>query len=105
MACINSRGGAPSWSPDGRELYYISLAKQVMAVSINTGNGVPFDPGTPVALFDASKFRSSVSTQFTPLELTPDGQRFLFTRPVAQEVRTVVVENFFDELERLLPTK
>ena len=77
-----------------------------MAVPINTGTGDTFEAGTPVALFDASEFPKSVPTLPTFFDVTPDGQRFLFTRPVSeQNVRIVVVQNFFDELERLLPTK
>ncbi len=100
---VSTAGGmVPRWSLDGRELYYISLANQVMAVPNNADDGIAFEPGTPVALFDASKFRTPIPTFPLVPEPTPDGQRFLFTRPVTEQtVRIVVVENFFDELERL----
>ena len=71
-----SKGGGirPLWRPDGKELFYFSLARQVMAVDIDASKG--FQAGTP--------------RQCSPLrrpglaagwDLSPDGKRFLFAAP------------------------
>jgi eukaryotic-like serine/threonine-protein kinase len=42
--------GYPTWSRDGRELYYISADDQMMAVEVK-GEGMKFAAGVPKALF------------------------------------------------------
>jgi Tol biopolymer transport system component len=43
-------GNIPVWSRDGKELFYISADRKMMAVAV--GGGPQFDPGQPKALFD-----------------------------------------------------
>ncbi len=72
---ITTRGGSrPRWRRDGRELYYLSPANEVMAVDISTaGDAVDF--GVPHALFQVP-FRES-PVQRNVFDVTADGQRFL----------------------------
>ncbi len=71
-----SRGGGvrPMWRPDGKELFYLSLTNQVMAVDIDTSKG--FQAGTPRRMFTAPPGALSLSW-----DLSPDGKRFLFAAP------------------------
>jgi len=49
---VSSAGGSsPRWSRDGKELFYISPARQMMAVPI-MATGTSFDSGAPRALFE-----------------------------------------------------
>jgi Tol biopolymer transport system component len=67
---ISAAGGnIPRWSRDGRELYYLSPDRKLMAVPIKPGN--EFEPGVAVPLFDAPLLRG-----FVPYDVAPDG-RFL----------------------------
>ena len=53
---VSTAGGIyPRWRPDGKELYYIGPDGQMMAAAV-TVTGMTFEPGTPVALFDARIF-------------------------------------------------
>ena len=71
-----SKGGGvrPIWRPDGKELFYITLANQVMAVDIDTSKG--FQAGTP-----RRRFANPPSALSTGWDLSPDGKRFLFVAP------------------------
>jgi len=103
---ISSNGGGfPRWSPDSHELYYLDYlgaTSRMMAISIEGDNYGHLEPGTAITLFDWPAQRRD------PFDTTPDGQRFLFARPINESqarAQIAIVENLFDELERLLPTK
>jgi eukaryotic-like serine/threonine-protein kinase len=72
-----SKGGGirPIWRPDGKELFYLTLAGQVMAVDIDTSKGFQAG-GTPRRLFTAPPGATA-----TGWDLSPDGKRFLFAAP------------------------
>jgi Tol biopolymer transport system component len=68
---ISTAGGdKPRWRRDGRELFYIALDGQMMAVPVNTSGG-GFEPGVAVPLF-----QTNATGAFVPYAVTPDG-RFL----------------------------
>jgi hypothetical protein len=73
----NGGGVQPRWRADGRELYYLSPAGQVMAVSVPDGD--PRRARAPEPLFNLRFEPSAAFDQFTP---TNDGQRFLVRRPL-----------------------
>jgi Tol biopolymer transport system component len=66
-------GGYPAWRRDGRELYYLTLDGDLMAVEIRIGAG--FQAGVPKRLFKAS-------VTGTPYGVSADGRRFLMPVPV-----------------------
>ncbi len=68
-----SKGGGrrPRWSPDGKQLFYVALAVQMMAVDIDTSKG--FQSGTPRRLFPTPPLTLS-----SGWDLSPDGKKFLF---------------------------
>jgi Tol biopolymer transport system component len=103
-------GSAPAWRQDGRELYYAEDASaggplriRVMAVPITTTP--TFSAGTPRVLFEGP-FR--IDGPFRGYDVTPDGQRFLMVREVPQQrarvSQMVLVQNWLEELKRLVPT-
>jgi len=67
-------GGVPAWRADGQELYYLTPAGDLAAVSVTTG--ARFDAGTPRLLFRGLT-RQPYASNVTPYDVTPDGQRFL----------------------------
>lgn len=79
---VVSRGGGtmPAWRGDGRELYYISADRKMMAAPITIGP--QFDSGAPVPLFEARVRLSSASRQYS---VTRDGSKFLLNRSVGEE--------------------
>ncbi len=65
---ISTAGGTlPEWRRDGKELYYLSLDRKLMAVPIKSGSAI--EAGTPQELFALLS-----SPSFNP---SRDGQRFL----------------------------
>lgn len=67
-----SGGSAGQWRGDGREVYFLSPDREIMAVEL-TPKGGTFEPGTPRALF-----KSDIAVAGgRPFVGTKDGQRFL----------------------------
>src|SRR5262249_17948151 len=86
---VSRDGGMhPRWRGDGREIYYLSTGKSLMAVDVRIGAGV--EVGEPHALFQTRI--TGVSRNH--YNVTRDGQRFLINSPssdVAMSPITVVV--------------
>ena len=72
---VSSGGGAsPHWSPDGKELFYVSEAA-LMAVPIRPDGSA----GVPHKLFDQSNLLLA-DPPFRTFDVSPDGKRFLTIR-------------------------
>jgi Tol biopolymer transport system component/predicted Ser/Thr protein kinase len=70
---VSTSGGyEPRWRADGREIYYLSEDRKLMAVSV--GNGPSF--GVPVTLFQ-TRVPPGVSANRTHYDVSRDGKRFL----------------------------
>ncbi len=97
---ISTEGGdEPMWSPTGKELFYRQVNK-MLAVSVKT---VPtFTAGKPTLLFEreyVTGFRQPSS-----YDVSLDGQRFLMMEEAGRGPEIHVVLNWFEELQRLVPT-
>jgi hypothetical protein len=65
------------WSPDGKELYFLSADNQVMVVDITLPKtGANIEIGTPRPLFSKPLRHGST------FEFTPDGRRILVNMPI-----------------------
>jgi eukaryotic-like serine/threonine-protein kinase len=108
---VSTGGGTqPVWSKRGRELFYIAQAQNEEGglsgrlVALPVIDGPRFGIGVPMFMFQ---------TEIGPIgpnyDVSPDGQRFLFSaearRSSDSAARIVIVENWFEELKRLVPTK
>ncbi|MEY2854972.1 MAG: hypothetical protein RL030_2104 [Pseudomonadota bacterium] len=77
---VSTAGGVtPQWSPDGKELYFLSPAGEMMAAPISVVVSA-IVPGTPVKLFDAHIWGGGLDNQTgRQYDIAPDG-RFLINR-------------------------
>jgi serine/threonine-protein kinase len=105
---ISANGGdSPLWSPDGRELFYMS-GDAVMAVAVKTVTGFEI-LGTPQILFRGKYVASSSSSEGSPWDISPDGRRFLMLKPPGSGgggMRKInIIVNWFEELKRQVPAK
>jgi Tol biopolymer transport system component len=87
---ISTNGGAePRWRRDGKELFYFSLDRKVMAVDVKT-NDENLEAGVPKKLFQAV-----ILSGFFPIgmdyDVTADGQRFIISSAVQQATPPVNV--------------
>jgi len=97
-------GGYPYWTPNGREILYRRIMdNKMIAVPVQTTPS--FIAGQPQELFDATPYVVTPLTLKTH-DITSDGQRFVMIKPaIDEELKVVLMQNFFDELERLAPTE
>ena len=77
-------GMQPEWGRDGKELFYISADKKMMAVPVSTDG--TFQAGTPNALFDVD-IPPATEPYPTDYAVTADGRRFLVNTVVDQPTR------------------
>ena len=67
----------PTWSKDGKEIFFVSLDGRLMAAAISTAGATPvIEP--PQALFRAQLRLNSVANQYV---VSADSQRFLLALP------------------------
>ena len=96
-------GDDPIWGPDGQELFYLT-PDAVMVVPVEAGD--TFQRGTPRQLFSMDAYYEGLDINW---DISPDGQRFLMVkREAANETASGeinVVQNWFEELKRLVPTE
>jgi serine/threonine-protein kinase len=109
-----STGGGNSalWSPDGRELFYLSLDNSVMSVAVETKPTLRF--GTPKLLFKNTN-RAASQTSGITWDIHPDGKRFLMMKPAEAAPSTAaapavrpkinIVLNWTEELKQRVPLK
>jgi hypothetical protein len=67
-------GNQPRWRGDGKELYYVSSDRKIMAVAV-TNTGGAFEFGTPVELFEA-RLQTFSFVRFS-YDVSHDGKTFL----------------------------
>ena len=104
---IFAKGGIePLWARNGKQLFYRTLNQnQVWVVDVRTDGG--FSTSKPRLLFEKPGY--IVGGPIRTYDLSMDGQRFLMVKrdqrkpePVTE---MILVQNWFEELKRLVPTK
>jgi len=96
-------GSSPRWRGDGRELFYLGKPGRtedesaLMVADIKATTELSVSP--PRSLF---KRRYALGGW----DVLPDGQHFVFIQDLAQPRTSItMVQNWFEELKRLVPTK
>ncbi|HSR15829.1 MAG TPA: hypothetical protein VLL51_08760, partial [Gemmatimonadales bacterium] len=102
---VSTAGGlSPMWSKQGRELFFLNAAGQVVSVPYTEAGG-EFRPGEATVLF-ATNGRFFYSGNSRSVDVHPDGSRFLFlAQPQATGGPTgdlVLVEHWDQELKARL---
>ncbi len=101
---VSNQGGiAQRWSPKGDQLFYRNGAR-MFAVAIETEPD--FKPGRPQLLFENPLVESSPAFSY---DISTDGQRFVMpglpTADLTEVRQLIVVQNWFEELRRLVPAE
>ena len=105
---ISSGGGTrPLWSPDGRELFYLTPDARLMAVGVETEPG--FAPGNAKEVFAGGYYAPDASSPGRTYDISPDGKRFLMIKEggpgdETEPTQLILIQNWFEELNRLVPT-
>jgi Tol biopolymer transport system component len=106
----NNGGQNPLWSPDGRELFYIS-GDSLMAVKVKLEPTFEHEKPSSLLKVDAYSINSNLRN-LHPWDIDPDGKRFLMVKPAetvgegsaAEEPHKIrVVQNWFEELMEKVP--
>ncbi len=91
---LSTAGGfEPRWRADGREIFYITPDRQIMAVSVEAGER--FRPGTPQPLvrgqLDALPSTLTAANGYRKTyTVTSDGQRFLLNVPAREQTSQTI---------------
>ena len=100
---MSTTGGIePHWAPDGSALYFLGTDSMMKAVVEQDEN---FRFRTPEALFPTGKYivADQAPGRFT---LSAEGERVMLMRLTAgatENVKLTIVQNWTEELERLVP--
>ena len=107
---VSTGGGSqPLWSRNGRELFYLAADGAIMSVSVEPGR--KWTPGMPTKVIEKPYFGGVGNSSPRTYDVSPDGQRFLMLKQVATPdqsaapARIVVVQNWLEELKRLVPLR
>ena len=102
---VPTTGGLmPAWTHSGRGLVYLDGAHRLTVVPVETTP--TFSAGVPTTRLTAVYYARS---GYRSYDISSDGQRFLMIKEGANGTETapsstlVVVQNFLEELRRLLP--
>ena len=104
---ISAGGGSfPTWSPNGKELFYLDADLRRIMVSTYAVEGETFRPAER-RLWSDGQFLGGGGRRFA---LHPDGDRFAVLSLGEDEAperrdKLTFIFNFFDELERLAPAE
>jgi serine/threonine-protein kinase len=104
---VSTGGGTePRWRRNSQELFYLAPDGSLMSVPLERGTA--WRGGTPIKMFSVAYRRGEI-TNSQSYDVSPDGQRFLMIKEgsgAGQTQPTIeVVQNWFQELKRLVPTK
>ncbi len=102
-------GRGPKWAHSGREIFFLSPDEEMMAVEVSAGTD--FGAGGPIRLFEEGDRWVETNLEGVFYDVAPDDQRFLIAEFVRSEVddggpappSVILVNNFFEELKRLVP--
>jgi len=98
-----SGGTRPVWARSGKELFYVTPDGGLMAVPAEPG-GPKWSSGSPAKVIEGPYMTRSLRDKPT-YDVSTDGKRFLMVKQPANQAapQIVVVQNWFEELNRLAP--
>jgi serine/threonine-protein kinase len=103
---VSTRGGTRvRWARNSRELFYVAPPGALMSVRVE--RAALWTAGEPVKLFEGRYYYGMPPILGPTYDVSLDGQRFLMIKPTADmpaPASIVVVQNWLEELKRLVPT-
>ena len=105
---ISTGGGRfPIWSRDGSELFFSQDERQMLAVPVRSGTTL--GAGPPKVLFEFAMGTPPIGGA-RPYDIAPDGRFLIIGNGEAEtgrgtEPSLIVVQNWFEELKRLVPIR
>ena len=102
----NGVGSQPLWSRTGKELFFIDASGALMSVTVEGQSPLIF--GTPVKILGNSYVWSVPTFAGRQYDISPDGKRFLRLKGPSENITAgsvTFVQNWFEELKRLVPVK
>jgi Tol biopolymer transport system component/DNA-binding winged helix-turn-helix (wHTH) protein len=99
---ISSDGGQqPRWRQDGKELFFLSPDRRLMAVSV-ANNGSTSQFSAPKVLFQTHAHGPLTAEEFFTYDVSADGQRFLINENASENnpVPADIILNWADQLKR-----
>jgi eukaryotic-like serine/threonine-protein kinase len=107
ISLVSTTGGTkPIWTRSGQELIYVSRTGALMRVGVPRG---PTWSATKPSVVVKDGYFTNPTWWGRSYDVSPDGQRFLMIKEGspeenAQPTSLVVVQHWFEELKRLVPT-
>lgn len=93
---VSHEGGImPRWRPDGKELFFVSRNRELMATEVRAG----IEFGTPVLLFMLRKAIGPLSLGYESYDVSARGDRFLVPKLAASIEPLYVVANWQQALQ------
>jgi len=86
-------GGEPTWSRDGRTLFY-RVGRAMMAVTVTP---TPFATSAPRTIFEGGYLADGGYNNY---DVAPDGKHFLMLQSVDRQAETIMVYRWADELRK-----
>jgi len=99
-------GSEPVWTRDGRELIFLDASRRLTSVKVSvTGSTVTFS--APTTISNTAYASGGIWRSY---DISPDGQRFLVMKNEAGGTQApapgfVVVQNWIEELRKLVPSR
>lgn len=95
---VSTAGGVyPLWRPDGKALYYLNPAGEMMSAPI-TIDGATLEPGAPVMLFPTRVVGGGVDAQQgRQYDVAPDGRFLINTELPGDAAPITLIQNWQPE--------
>lgn len=108
---VSTAGGTrPLWAHSGQELFYLAPDAALMRVAVE--RGPTWAATTPTKLLEGRYFAGGGGFPSRTYDISPDDRRFLMLKAAggtdgaaAPTSGLVVIQNWGEELKRLVPTK
>jgi serine/threonine-protein kinase len=106
---VSRAGGTrPLWARNGKELFYVGPGGELLGVPVEA-RGETWNAGPPTKLVEG-RYLLAAGTAGRTYDVSPDGRRFLMLKASGTDAGAappaiVVVQNWDEELKRLVPTK
>jgi eukaryotic-like serine/threonine-protein kinase len=102
-----SGGSKPVWARSGDELFYVAADGTVQGVRVDGSSS--WRSSTPTKVLQGDYVLSNPAAPGRTFDIAPDGKRFLVVKAASGDdapapQKFVIVEHWFEELKRLVPT-